>query len=167
MIKLIYIPSLPVAKMRHRSTKRGHTYDQNADNHEACIQKAQISGHHGIFRGALMVQYDFVFPRPKSHFGSGRNAKVLRSDAPKYCTNKKDLDNMEKFYADSFNCIAYLDDSQICEVSRSQKRWALDGEIPHVQMNITALEPEKEVDDGEADGIQVRRSGVGRSAANW
>jgi Holliday junction resolvase RusA-like endonuclease len=49
------------------------------------------------------------------------------------------LDNLEKFYADSFNSIAYKDDCQIVE-SFAKKRWAGEGEVPHVKLEIYPLD---------------------------
>jgi Holliday junction resolvase RusA-like endonuclease len=115
-------------------------YDPNAQAKEASIQKAQIMGaKEKVFTGALSVVFQFVFPRPKNHFRTGKNAGILKDDAPAFCCNQKDLDNMEKFYADSFNNIAYLDDRQIVE-TKASKRWAKGMEIPHVVMTIQALE---------------------------
>jgi len=145
MLKEIYIPGIPDVKMRPRATKKGHVYDPNAQAKEASIQKAiLILGPSGPFTGALEVTYKFVFPRPNNHYRTGKNSHILRDDAPLFCTVSKDLDNMEKFYADSFNSIHYLDDRQIVRHDRSEKRWAFADEVPHVRMVIDALEPEKE-----------------------
>lgn len=145
--KKIYIPGVPVIKQRHRVTKKGHVYDPNEDNETACISRAKlIEGSGGVFKGALEVEYTFVFPRPKSHYRTGKNSHLLRDDAPKFCDSvKKDIDNLEKFFADAFNCVHYLDDRQICIVARSVKRWAEDHECPHVWVTIRALEPDKEL----------------------
>ena len=145
MMKKIYIPGPPDVKMRPRATKKGHVYDPNAQAKEASIQKAiLILGPSGPFIGALAVEYLFVFQRPKNHYRTGKNSHTMRDDAPYFCTVQKDLDNMEKFYADSFNSIHYLDDRQIVRHDRSEKRWAMSTEVSHVQMIINALEPEKE-----------------------
>ena len=143
MIKTIYIPGVPDSKMRPRATKNGHMYDPNAAKKEASIQKAQVTGYKGVFKGALRVNFDFVFPRPKSHYRTGKNAGTLRPDAPEYCCNSKDFDNLEKFYCDSFNFIHYVDDRQIVAAS-TFKTWAEFEKTPHVKMTIKALEPEKE-----------------------
>lgn len=139
MLKTIYIPGVPDIKMRPRFTKTGHAYDPNAQQKEASIQKAQITGVEDIFTGALEVHFKFVFPRPKSHYRTGKNSHMLRVDAPVYCTNNKDFDNLEKFYSDSFNCIAWTDDRQIVR-SSSEKEWAVDREIPYVFITVLTLE---------------------------
>ena len=139
MIKNILIPGIPDTKLRPRTTKKGHVYDPNSQKKEASIQKAKITGCENIFTGALEVHCQFVFPRPKNHYRTGKYSTTLRPDAPFYCTNNKDIDNLEKFYLDSFNCIAWADDRQIIKGS-SVKRWASPDEIPHVFMSIMTLE---------------------------
>jgi len=118
-------------KVRPRFSRNGHAYDPNAQQKEASIQKAQLLGEEQLFTGPVAVEFHFVFPRPKAHYRSGKNSAQLRPDAPKYCMNKKDMDNMEKFYSDAFNCIAWADDCQIIK-SSAVKRWAEPGEVPHV-----------------------------------
>lgn len=140
----LVIPGPPQAKMRHRSTKTGHVYDPNAENEDRAIAhiRAEARGH-VPFVGALRANLVFVFERPKGHFGSGRNANSLKPSAPLYCTCPKDFDNLAKFYCDAMNCIIYHDDRQIV-ASAQEKRFAEPGEIPHVEIAITPLEPERE-----------------------
>jgi len=128
--------------MRPRFNRRsGRSYDPNAENKEASIQKAQITGETAIYKGPLSVDYLFVFPRPKGHYGTGKNSSMLKDSSPVFCCNTKDLDNMEKFYADSFNSIAYEDDRQIVR-SSAVKRWAVQGEQPFVEIFISPYEVE-------------------------
>jgi len=138
-MKRIYIPGIPDIKMRPRATKKGHMYDPNAQAKEASIQKAQITGDERVYTGALEVEYNFIFPRPKSHFRTGKMAGNLKEDAPVFCCNSKDFDNLAKFYSDSFNCIAYADDRQIV-MSTQSKRWAIGEEQPHVEIVIKPLQ---------------------------
>lgn len=65
----------------------------------------------------------FYFPRPKSHYGTGKNSELLKDAAPKYHTQKPDLDNMCKAVMDSLNMVLYRDDSQVIQVN-AQKLWA-------------------------------------------
>lgn len=146
MTKWIHIPGIPDVKMRPRfNRKSGHAYDPNAESKEASIQKAKFSGDaaNTVFVGPLKAMFNFVFPRPKSHYRSGKNAHLLKHDAPKFCTNKKDIDNLIKFYSDTFNSIAWVDDCQIVSVA-STKRWAEDGDTPHVHITVWPLEPDRE-----------------------
>ena len=141
-MKSIYIPGVPDVKMRPRfSRKTRRAYDPNEQAKEASIQKAQITGDQETYDQPLYVVYEFVFPRPKGHFGTGKNAGILKGSSPRHCTVPKDLDNMEKFYADSFNFTAYRDDCQIVE-SKAKKRYVGEGEMPFVKMDIYPLDIE-------------------------
>jgi Holliday junction resolvase RusA-like endonuclease len=135
-MKSIYIAGLPIAKLRPRKAPWGNIYDPNKQTQEASLQKARLTGDRETYDGPLFIVFDFVFPRPKSHYGSGKNANTLKASAPEHCNSvAKDIDNLAKFYCDAFNCIHYLDDRQVVKLE-AIKRWAKTGEIPHVQMDI-------------------------------
>lgn len=80
---------------------------------------------------------EFVFPRPKSHFGTGRNAHLVKASAARFpAKNLGDLDNLTKLVKDALNGIAYDDDSQIVQMLAA-KRWAAVGEDPHTSIQIS------------------------------
>lgn len=68
-------------------------------------------------RGAIGVNVGFYFLRPKSHFGTGKNAERIKENAPIYKTTKPDLDNLIKFVLDAMNGIVFFDDSQITSLT--------------------------------------------------
>lgn len=141
-MKSIFIPGVPDVKMRPRATKTGHIYDPNATAKEASIQKAvlDLTSDKDVYEGPLEVHFTFFFPRPKKHYRTGKNVGILRDDAPKHAHEiPKDVDNMSKFYLDSFNCIHYRDDRQVVK-SSSCKRWAAEGAMPCVTMKIYPLD---------------------------
>jgi Holliday junction resolvase RusA-like endonuclease len=67
--------------------------------------------------GPLALAALFFFPRPKSHYGTGRNADVLKATAPDYCATKPDADKLLRAAADAMTGIVYRDDSQLVHVS--------------------------------------------------
>ena len=87
--------------------------------------------------GALEVNMTFAFKRPKSHYRTGKNSHLLKNSAPIFCTNRKDLDNIFKFYADAMNKIIYEDDSQIIRTC-IHKKWTK--EAPYVEIEIEDYE---------------------------
>jgi len=148
-MKSIYIPGVPDVKMRPRfSRKTGHAYDPNTASKEASIQKARVSGDiEEVYAGPLYVNYTFSFPRPRKHYRTGKYSWMLRDDAPEFYDTRniaKDSDNLEKFYADSFNFIHYRDDRQIVKAEHF-KRWANDDEMPFVEMKIYKVPSEVEI----------------------
>lgn len=52
-------------------------------------------------------------PRPKGHFGSGKNANVLRDAAPEFPTTKPDTLKVVRAVEDSLTGIIWRDDSQV------------------------------------------------------
>ena len=52
----------------------------------------------GALNLPVKADIEFVFPRPKSHYGTGRNLNVLKQSSPKHHVKKPDIDNYIKFY---------------------------------------------------------------------
>jgi crossover junction endodeoxyribonuclease RusA len=80
----------------------------------------------------VKVVLTFRFARPKSHYGTGRNANVLKASAPAKPTSHGlgDIDKLERATFDALTeAKVYVDDKLITLVA-VRKRWAeLDG--PH------------------------------------
>lgn len=87
----------------------------------------------------IQVGITLYFPRPKSHFRTGKNAHLRRDDAPVFHTAKPDADNAAKAILDALT-IAELwkDDAQVCRLSVI-KLYA-DGHAG-AQIDIQELEP--------------------------
>jgi Holliday junction resolvase RusA-like endonuclease len=114
----ITIPGIPIAKKRPRFARRGkfvQTYsDQGTDESRALMEIRQQVAEK--FEGPVSISFNFFLPRPKGHFGTGRNAGKLKDSAPEYHTKKPDIDNYLKFYMDVLNGEAWEDDAQVVEV---------------------------------------------------
>jgi Holliday junction resolvase RusA-like endonuclease len=65
------------------------------------------------FEGALALAIDFHMPRPKGHYGSGRNAAILKPSAPAYPTTMPDLTKMLRAVEDALKGICWRDDAQV------------------------------------------------------
>ncbi len=92
-----------------------------------------------VLKGALSMDCDFVFERPKSHFGTGRNSGKIKDSSPVFCDKiAKDVDNIVKMCQDCLNRYLYLDDRQIVDV-HGVKRWASPQERAHTKLTITEL----------------------------
>jgi Holliday junction resolvase RusA-like endonuclease len=73
-----------------------------------------------LFVGPVSVAARFTFPRPKSHFGSGRNAAVLKASAPTWVTKAPDLDKLMRALGDALTGIVVRDDAQIAQQTLSK-----------------------------------------------
>ena len=64
--------------------------------------------------GPVTVDLTFLLPRPKGHFGTGRNAGKLRDSAPTHHTTKPDLDKLIRAVLDALTSAGvWGDDSQV------------------------------------------------------
>lgn len=67
----------------------------------------------------------FTLARPASHWGTGRNAEILKATAPQYPTSAPDTDKLFRAVGDALTEIAYADDAQIVDLI-ARKRYAWD-----------------------------------------
>ncbi len=71
---------------------------------------------------ALDVRMVFYRPRPRSHYGTGRNAELLRPRAPAWPTGRPDVLKLARAVEDALTGIVYRDDALIA-VECLEKRW--------------------------------------------
>lgn len=81
----------------------------------------------------VVLSVRFYFPYRGSDYGSGRNAGVLKSNAPIFCIGQKDIDNMLKPLKDGMKGVVYNDDKQIVGYS---EMWKLYSESPRTVVQI-------------------------------
>lgn len=79
------------------------------------------------------VEMVFHVTRPASHYGTGRNAGIVKPDAPAYPTpfGSGDLDKLERAVLDALTGVVWKDDSQVVDMS-SVKRYGKGGVIVSV-----------------------------------
>lgn len=131
----------PIALKRHRRRKDKNKfgteitidYDPSSEDKKTFLWKAIAAKKPPKpFNEALMVKMIFYMPRPKSHYGTGKNAGKLKDSAPIFHTKKPDVDNISKFVFDALNKIYWTDDSIIStEIARK-----IYSENPRVKITI-------------------------------
>ena len=112
---IIKIPGTPIAKKRPRFARIGkgvrtYSIQETEEGRTLLMIKDQVREQTDK---PVKVSFFFKLPRPKNHFGSGKNAEQLKASAPKHHTSKPDIDNMVKFYMDCLNGIVWHDDRQV------------------------------------------------------
>jgi len=65
----------------------------------------------------LFLLVDFYFARPKSHYRTGKNAHMLKEDAPHFHAGKPDADKLLRAIGDSLTGIVVRDDSRFVQVN--------------------------------------------------
>lgn len=117
-----FVPGIPVPKGSTKSF-----YNPNADKivtmqDNRKRQKpwaslvsycAQESGCR-VSMGAIKLSLDFKMPRPKNHYGTGKNSGSLKQSAPFYHLSTPDLDKLVRCIKDALTGIAWKDDKQVC-----------------------------------------------------
>jgi len=142
-----FVPGTPKGQPRVRAFTRGRhagVYDPGtADDWKAAIHIAakqelakSANSTRPIF-GAVRVDLEFIFARPKSHLRS--NGEVKPS-APVHHTAKPDRDNLDKAVLDTLTKLqVWPDDSHVCQGSIA-KRYAAIGEATGCMITITPLD---------------------------
>ena len=82
------------------------------------------------FNEPVSVSIEFIFPRPKSHYGTGKNSETIKPKAPLFCTSKTNGD-IDKVCRSTFDALSVssggsiiTDDSLIVAV-KAWKRYAI------------------------------------------
>lgn len=87
-----------------------------------------------LFTGPVLLAVTFRFPRPKSHYRTGKNAADLKPSAPMFHATKPDTDKLLRAIGDAITGIVVRDDSQIVQVVAAK----LYG-TPHAEVHIVPL----------------------------
>lgn len=87
----------------------------------------QWAGKPPYLDGVTLVAL-FTFPRPASHYGTGRNREQVKPSAPASHTQTPDLDKLLRLVGDALTIAGVLrDDSQIHTII-AKKQWGSIGE---------------------------------------
>lgn len=78
-------------------------------------------GNRPLLTQALSLQVIFTMPRPKCHYRTGKNAHLLREDAPQRPTTKPDTTKLLRSTEDALTGILWADDAQIVEQHASKR----------------------------------------------
>ena len=100
-----------------------------------------VYGQHSCaaFHEPVAVGLAFRFPRPKGHFGTGRNATVLKPGAPLHPAGKPDLDKLARAILDAITHLVVADDALV--VSLVATKVYADHEPPGVTVVVRAAAP--------------------------
>lgn len=138
MIKY-HVQGTPVAQPRPRHNLRSGVYTPKKCGIKGWKKLIILETHLNIketIRGPVRLELMFYMPRPKSHFGEGRNATRIKDSSPVYHTQTPDLDNLAKAVMDALTTArVWIDDSQVMILNCS-KYWAIHTE-PGVKISIS------------------------------
>ena len=92
--------------------------------------------HGPLITGALSLEITFWMPRPKSHYGTGKNADKLKPSAPVYHCQDPDGTKMVRAIEDAMTGVIYRDDNQIVSC-RWRKYWVDRNSMPGAEIIIS------------------------------
>lgn len=78
---------------------------------------AEMMGEEQPWDGPISLVVTFNMIRPKGHFGTGRNAGILKESSPEHHTKKPDTDKLIRAVMDSLSKRVYRDDSQVVNLT--------------------------------------------------
>lgn len=95
-------------------------------------------GNDGPWEDAVGVRLTFILPRPQGHYGTGRNAHVVKDSSPKRPVTKPDLDKLIRSMLDAMTGIVFRDDSQVA-ILDCAKVYAVVGDSPGAHVEVWSL----------------------------
>jgi Holliday junction resolvase RusA-like endonuclease len=102
----------------------------------ARVASAAHDAHDGpLIRGGVQVGLAFYFARPKTHWGTGRNARALRRSAPAHMITMPDVDKLARCALDALVGIVIADDAQVASLTASKHF----GEPERLEVRIARL----------------------------
>lgn len=106
---------------------------------EAIGWSARMAYKGEVIEELIVASFEFVKPRPKSHYGTGRNADTLKDSAPAAPGNRPDVLKLARAAEDALTGVLYHDDSLIVTELIS-KRYCPRTEPERVNITIRAAE---------------------------
>lgn len=133
-------------RLGFHKTKTGETRSFVLDNNDKALESwrgavAQAAraarAAQPLIEGAVFLELEFTFLRPKGHFGTGGNATTLKRSAPAYHVQRPDIDKLKRAVMDALSGVVWRDDSQVCQGSQ-RKVW---GDCAGVRVEVLELPP--------------------------
>jgi len=105
---------------------------------KTCQTAAGVAFPGRLLDHAVHVDIVFLFPRPQSHYGTGRRAGQLKAwAAEEPMVTKPDREKLERAVFDALTGVVWVDDSRVVG-GTPRKRYVMPGEVPGVHVRIRA-----------------------------
>jgi len=132
MIKF-FVPGVPVPKgsakaFLNRKTNKIMVQQDNRDKQKPWASMIGLRAQELGLKpqtGPVSLRLEFIMPRPKGHYGTGKNAAILKPafvDAQHII--KPDLDKLIRCVKDALSSIAWVDDCQVNLIPHLSKRYS-------------------------------------------
>ena len=132
----------PKPQIRHKFARVGKfvkTYDPSKKDKKDFLTKVLEYAPKKPLEGALQMILVFYFPRPKSHFRTGKYSHLLKDSSPINHIKTPDSDNLGILVMDALDKKFYKDDSQICQL-QIEKLYCDVGESARTEVHIEHIQ---------------------------
>ena len=99
----------------------------------AHLQEAMTAQGIEQYVGPVRVSATFTYGRPASHYGTGRNARVVKATAPLWKASAPDLDKLQRAVGDALTQAGVLRDDSLIVKWTAIKIW---GEVAGVDIAV-------------------------------
>jgi crossover junction endodeoxyribonuclease RusA len=139
---VFHLPGTPAPQGSKRHVGRGILIEDSQRSRpwrDAVTWHAQHAHTGPPYTGPVAIHIHLHLPRPKSHYGTGRNRHLVKPRAPLWHPVKPDLDKLARLILDACtNARVIHDDSQVAQLTARK----LYGEHPGVRVRIHPLTPD-------------------------
>src|SRR4030095_13559116 len=118
----VHVQGKPLIK-NGRMVTRAIDSNPNTPQWKAAIAAASRDAYSGpLIDGPVRLTVRIFRVRPKKHYRTGRNAHLLRDDAPEWPTSAPDNKKLVRAIEDALNRVLWIDDSRVVD-QRATKQW--------------------------------------------
>lgn len=129
---------------RHARTGRVVMVDDNRPRLKLWREAVSLEGRRAMggadpLEGPMFVRLAFFMPRPKSHYGTGKNSGKVRRGAPQYPAGVPDLDKLCRGVFDGLTAGGvWIDDAQAVHL-RALKHYVGEADGPGVLVTVSGV----------------------------
>lgn len=103
----------------------------------AAMQQAGLA----LMTGPIELTAQFYFSRPRSHFGTGKNAGTVKASAPRIHAQSPDLAKLIRCLEDALTGVVWNDDRQVFRYGTdTERRWTEESECVMVRIRELLME---------------------------
>jgi len=142
-----FVPGIPVPKGSAKAfvvKGRAIVTQDNGAKQKPWASAISFTAKHQMgaerpFAGPIAISLLFIMPRPKGHYGSGKNSAVVKESSPQHHVTKPDLDKLIRCVKDALTGVVWGDDSQVCEITLARKTYETTSRGPGVKIQVCKL----------------------------
>lgn len=127
-------PACSVCREQKRGFPRVFSDNSALKGWEKTVRVSAMVKKAKPIEGPIEIRLSFFLPRPKAHFGTGRNAGKVKPSAPKNHTSKPDVDKLARAVLDGLTGTAWGDDAQVETITATKQYAEQDKERAEVEI---------------------------------